>query len=268
MKENIKTITIILLVLLLYFLFFIIQKFNFHHSMPPIIHVPESVLHINVKDPEKKYLEGISVSDDIDDNLTPRVSVESISSFDENMERTVTYIVFDSDDNVARATRKIAYTNYQKPKFDIIEPLLSTVHMFDQYLENIRATSTLDGDLTSQIMLVDNFEENGIDYVVFSVTDSCGVEERIQLKITNVVSNPTIQINLNKYLIRVSKGTEINPMDYIDSIHYLGMENNQLIKEMIIQDDYDANVEGIYEFIYRIDEMKDFGLTKLTVIVE
>ena len=47
------------------------------------------------------------------------------------------------------------------------------------------------------------------------------------------------------------------------------MEDDDLIDEVTVQDDYDADKEGIYEFIYRVERASgEYGITKLVVVVQ
>ena len=48
-----------------------------------------------------------------------------------------------------------------------------------------------------------------------------------------------------------------------------GIEDDDLIDEVTVQDDYDADKEGTYEFIYRVERASgEYGITKLVVVVQ
>lgn len=268
MKKSAKYLIILILVGILYSLFiFMIGLKNISLNKPEII-IPEGVIQVSVHDSKEAFFKGMSVIDKEDGDITSKLAIESITPFDENQQREVTFIVFDSDDNFTKATRKITYSDYQKPSFDIVRPLLYDSYYSDRYFDYLRVTSSVDGDLSYKI-LMENEQMDGISiYRTFSVTDSCGIKEKITLKITNVYDSGVFGINLSTLLLRVPLGTEINPYDYIEEIEYLGMINNELIYELDIQTDYNPNEPGVYEYVYNIQKNGDFGITKLTVIVE
>ena len=81
----------------------------------PELTLPQTVLSVDVKADDHQLLQDIKAVDKEDGDLTDKVFIESISSFNENKERTVTYGVFDSDDHLVKATRQIKYTDYQEP---------------------------------------------------------------------------------------------------------------------------------------------------------
>lgn len=250
------------------FLFITTKKSNI--GKRPEIEVPESVLEVSVADGEDVLLKGIRASDTEDGDLSADVFVESISSFDAEMNRTVSYVVFDSDDQTARATRQIHYTDYVAPQFDIVKPICySYLHFQDQYREFVSATSVVDGDLSSQILVENVYIENNIQYVDYSVVDSCGTKSTITLKADELKEEPNIEINLTAYLLKVDLGTHINPLDYVESIKTLGIENNSLINDLTIETDYNPNQSGMYEYIYQLSQTNgDYGISKLVVMVK
>lgn len=236
----------------------------------PELSVPSSVLKISVKDQEKVLLKDVQAIDNEDGELTSEVFIENISQFDENKRRTVTYAVFDSDDHLVRKTRQIQYTDYKEPVISLKKALcyyyVTSMNEFKHY---VVAKSNVDGDISSQVSVDKVYYEDEQYYVNYSVTDSCGTKVSLRLKADALRQEPNIEINLSKYLIRVAKGTSINPHDYIKNIKIMGMKDNSLKSAIEIQNDYNPNVPGTYEFIYRISRSNgDYGITKLVVIVE
>lgn len=74
---------------------------------------------------------------------------------------------------------------------------------------------------------------------------------------------------MSDYLIYVERGTDIDPQDYIERVSDRGIEDDDLIDEVTVQDDYDADKEGTYEFIYRVERASgEYGITKLVVVVQ
>ena len=76
-------------------------------------------------------------------------------------------------------------------------------------------------------------------------------------------------IELSDYLIYVERGTDIDPQDYIERVSDRGIEDDDLIDEVTVQDDYDADKAGTHEFIHRVErDSGEYGITKLVVVVQ
>lgn len=238
----------------------------------PEIQAPESVMRVSVYDTENTLKQGATANDAEDGDLTNQIFVEKLSEFDEEGQRTVTYGVFDSSDNVSRATRKLEYTDYQAPKIGLNGPLI--IDEYDYYgiqslKEFVTAESALDGDISGQVVVERPEEVNDLYYVTVSVTDSCGIRSSQRLRVDLLESKPNFKIELTDYLIHVPVGTEIHPKDYIESLGMMGMDYADMLEEIEVRTDYNPNEPGTYEFIYSMDRKGgSFGLTKLVVVVE
>lgn len=270
MKKKIRFMIIIIVCCAGYSSFIYSNNQEQTHGSFPEFKVDQDNLQISVHDDQSKMLEGIHASDKEDGDLSSQVFVESISSFNEENKRTVTYGVFDSDDNLTRCQRTISYTDYQAPQITLIQPLsFIYVDSNDVFLQCVQAQSVVDGDISSQVSVVNTYYEESQQFVEFAVTDSCGMTSKLKLKVLQPDSQPNITITLSEYLIRVPKGTRIDPEDYIQSVKLANIENKSLRSQIEIMDDYDRNNAGTYEFIYRIKTANgDYGVTKLVVIVE
>lgn len=260
----------------LYVVFLFVFGRTSSKGVVPVIKAPSSVLEVSVKAKQADLLAGISASDKEDGNLTESIFIEKISKFDENKERTITYVVFDSDDNISRATRKIKYTDYKEPVITLKNALM---YIFDShfsvntFLKDIIAVSSVDGNISSKISVTNAaYVNNYISNITVSVTDSCGVKTSLDLNLLLLTKIPNIDIELKTYLKRVKVGTtltEIAPRDTIESISVMGIKDMSLKPVVELTHDYNPNVPGTYEFIYRISsDNGDYGMTKLVVIVE
>ena len=76
-------------------------------------------LHISVNDPPEALLQGLSAWDATDGDLTDRIMVASISHFLEPGTVNVHYVVFDAHNNSATTTRRVTYTDYKSPRFNL-----------------------------------------------------------------------------------------------------------------------------------------------------
>ena len=270
MKKNIKYCIIVLLLVGFYTLFLILMSLSEVESDKPVITINNEVLTISVEDDESALLKGIKASDTEDGDLTSKIVIDNISKFDENQERTVTYVVFDSDDHMVKATRKIKYYDYEAPTIDLEKSLVFYyVGNNEEFKNFVGASSKLDGDISSNITIDKRYCIENQCYIDVSVVDSCGTKTSMTLKTDEVNTIPTITFELSEYLIYVKKGTSINPYDYIHRIEYMGMNVTNETSKITIQDNYDPTKAGMYEFIYRYTGYSgDYGISKLVVVVE
>lgn len=273
-KKNIKYGFILIVLIALYIAFIVITGLLGDKGKEPEITAPSSVLEVSVEDKEDVLLKGIKANDDEDGNISDKVFIESISAFDDNKQRTVTYAVFDSDDHLVRTTRQIKYSDYTAPVFDIDEALCYYYYLSsnEEYKNFVSAESCVDGDLSSKITVEKNYYKDNVHYVDYSVTDSCGTKESLTLKADELNKNPNVEITLKKYLKRVKKGTtitEIAPRSNMEEIKVMDMVDDTLKAEVEVTHNYNPDVPGTYEFIYRLSKSNgDYGYTKLVVIVE
>lgn len=269
MKKQMKYVFFIILFLMLYGVFLFVETRIQDNGQAPVITVPDSTMTVSVTVDEKALLSDVSAVDIEDGNINDNVYIESISPFDGNQTRTITYAVLDSDDNMARATRKIQYNDYTKPEITVVNALcMYYLESTDSLKNYVQATSCVDGDVSSKIS-IDKADYKGEDFhVTYSVSDSCGVKTTFTTNVTILSSTNDIQIALKEYMIKVQKGARINPKDYIDNIEIMGMSEQSLINKVKVSNNYDATKAGVYEFIYRIEENGEIGVTKLVVVVE
>lgn len=273
-KKNIKYGFILIVLIALYIAFIVMTGLLGDKGKEPEIIAPSSVLEVSVEDKEDVLLKGIKANDDEDGNISDKVFIESISAFDDNKQRTVTYAVFDSDDHLVRTTRQIKYSDYTAPVFDIDEALCYYYYLSsnEEYKNFVSAESCVDGDLSSKITVEKNYYKDNVHYVDYSVTDSCGTKESLTLKADELNKNPNVEITLKKYLKRVKKGTtitEIAPRSNMEEIKVMDMVDDTLKAEVEVTHNYNPDVPGTYEFIYRLSKSNgDYGYTKLVVIVE
>ena len=270
MKKNIKYIFAVLILAILYAAFLICTNKLEEEGEKPIITVPDQILSVSVSDDESVLLDGIKANDAEDGDLTSKIIIDNISKFDENKNRTVTYVVFDSDDHMVKATRKIKYRDYQPPKIDLEKPLVFYyVGNNEEFKNFVGASSSLDGDISSNITIDKRYCLDRQCFIDVSVVDSCGTKTSMTLKTDELNTIPTITLELSEYLIYVDKGSEINPKDYIKHIEYMGMDVTGQISKVEIQDNYNASKPGTYEFIYRYTGFAgDYGIAKLVVVVQ
>ena len=270
--KNIKFISVLIIVAMIYTGFIFLDHREQTHGESPVISVSDKVLEVSVKDKDKKLLKGVKASDKEDGNITSRVFIENISEFDENKERTITYAVFDNDDHITRATRKIKYNDYKAPTFDIAFPLVTRYFgNRSYYLQHVKAKSSVDGDISSKLnfKVINPDITSPYDLIEYQVTDSTGTTSTIRLKANDIIGDGKVEINLYDNLIYVDKGTNIHPMAYVEEVKYLDMEDQELYRNIKVQTDYNPDKAGTYEFIYHVTAPNgDYGVSKLVVVVK
>ena len=271
MKKNIRFILVFILLIGLYAAFLFWADRTEGTGELPVITVPDTVLEVSVSATDEDLLEGVTASDVEDGDLTSRVFVESISAFDQNRQRTVTYAVFDQNDNITHTTRLLQYTDYAEPEITLTGSLcLYYLDSTEQLKNYVSATSSVDGDISSRVSITRAEYDANNNYVVdYSVTDSCGITSTFSTNVTWLNTEPTIEITLTDYMLRVNVGTPINALDFIDTITDMGVTDNTLMREIEVSSDYNRYQPGTYEVIYRINRSNsEYGITKMIIIVE
>ena len=212
---------LLLAVTLVVFAVFLYQHRAGVDNRGPVIRTPEGLLEVSVNDPEEILLEGITASDPSDGDVTDSVEVENISTFYSGGKRLVTYVAFDSDNHVARATRELKYTDYESPRFTLSEPL--------QYLPGsvnlkVSAQDCLDGDITSAIRLVTEnvitTDQPGSYEVTFQAANSAG--DVSSLPVTIEILDREMQgapsVLLTTWLDYIPQGSGFDPYTYVESV--------------------------------------------------
>lgn len=218
---------ILLIATLAVFAVFIVRHRSGADTRAPEIHVEESVIEASVADGEDVLLAGVTAYDRTDGDVTDSVQVENISTFYGDRKRLVTYVAFDSDNNVARATRELRYTDYEAPRFVLEEPM--------QYLPGgvnlkIEATDCLDGNISTAIKLVESdiasTDQPGEYAVTFQVANSAGdvssLHATVEILEAAVPGAPAI--SLSKYIDYIPVGAGFDPNSYIDSVRINGKD--------------------------------------------
>ncbi|MGM9637271.1 MAG: hypothetical protein ACI3YK_04720 [Eubacteriales bacterium] len=268
-----KKIRILLFVLL----FFAVVTFGLYclvlrkqdANQPPEIGMDGDLLYVSATSDEAVLLEGVRAWDPEDGDVSNSIVVESISVFDEDGFRTVTYAAFDSDYHVARATRKIAYTDYQSPTFQLSGPLSFTAWDDKTILAMISASDVMDGDISYRVSitgdeLLDTY--TGLYEVQFSVTNSAGDLQTVPVYLTLARTAKSVPvIVLSEYLTYVDKGSTFDPLTYVTAVES-GVPGETLTATA--ESSVDTDVPGSYIVSYSVINSLGYeGNVYLTVVV-
>lgn len=238
----------------------------------PRIAMDSEEIKVSIEDDKRELLKGVTASDAKDGDVTDSLVVESVSNFIEEGRRKVSIVAFDSDNNIARETRELVYTDYESPKFSLESPLRFSFGDSD-YMKGLTAKDCMDGDITSKIRI--KYEEE-LDYgsvgeykLTYTVSNSAG--DAIKLPVTvEFYNEETASISrpeLSKYLIYLEKGKSFNPEKYIEGI--TGYAGGLTTSDIKIKNPVKSSEPGVYEVEYQLkDSEKRVGITRLIVIVE
>lgn len=258
-------------------------------TTPPEIHLEEQIPQISVLDPYTALLQGITVRDNADGDVTDSLVVENVSLLDSSGRITVNYAAFDRAGNVAKAQREAQYTDYECPKFTLKTPLIYTSGSTFDVLSTVGATDQIDGDIQHRVRATalsdGSIAQLGIHDVKFQVSNSLGDTASLVLPVE--VLDPRqydASLELTEYLIYISKGDTFTPSKYLKTFT---RQNTTINLAFGLPSGYSlstsGNVQtqtpGVYPVEFRVtytirhetDHSRDqafTGYSKLIVVVE
>lgn len=262
----------------------------------PVITVETDEILVSVNASEAELLAGITARDERDGDVTADIVVEKISNIGDDHTATITYAAFDRSGNVAKATRKLRYTDYTEPRFGQTRALVFQEGTSPDVLSYMTATDVVDGDLSRQVKgtLVSStvsLSYAGLHQIDFRVTNSMGqtVHLILPVEIYDAGSyNATVE--LEEYLIYLEKGEEFDPLVYLENLTVGNMPyslkgddpelrltaNGEVIAgesgtigiEIAVNDPVDTGVPGVYSVTYTVTMNRYVGYTRLNVVVE
>ena len=247
---------------------------RFDRSTPEITFDSE-VLEVTVAVTEEELLNGVTAADKKDGDVTDTIIIESISKMLGDHERIVTYAAFDKDNHVGKAQRKIRYTDYTSPRFSLDGPLEAgtmNAEMSD-ILAPLHATDCIDGDLTSQIVVIDteitsmSADAMTAQYEV-QVTNSCGDVTTLKLPVRMQMntSGSFAEIKLSEYLAYRKVGEAVDPAAFVVSASAGGQEYG--VGGVQINSNLDTSMPGVYTVTYTLSVEGNSTSTDLIIVVE
>lgn len=219
---------------------------------PPVITCASEVLEISVSDDESALLSGVTASDDRDGDITNRVVVSGVSKLISQDTAKVTYLVFDSGDNMGSCTRLVRYTDYRRPRLELTEPLQFRVGDTISLENRLFANDVIDGDITDNIRVSTldlTGSAEGVYYITVQAVNSMGDSARLSLPV--VVGNTTRKtpvIELTEYIAYVEADTRFEPERYIKSVSLDGYAGD--ISRVEYSGEVDTSIPGEYQVTY------------------
>lgn len=189
--KNIKLRQVILFLIVtavfIAFGFYFINSRKPTYNEKPQISIPGGLTNkFSVTATDEDLLAGITADDREDGDITSNLMIESLSPFVDGQKRIVTYVVFDSSNNVTKIEREIEYTDYTSPK--IVQIKKPKIHnkKVAEILDCYKAVDVIDGDISGRIR-IDTLtvapNVGNIYHVTLLVSNSCGDITRLSVKV-------------------------------------------------------------------------------------
>ena len=233
---------------------------------PPVITCSSDSIDASVTAGDEALLQGVMASDDRDGDLTDQILIKGVSPSLTDSSAQVTYIVFDSANNMASVTRTVRYTDYQAPRFALSQPLVYPAGQTVTLLDRLTAS---DGDISSGIRITSQNVINsqpGVYSVTAQVDSRLGSTVVLPLKVVITAGGPQL-ITLSDYLVYLPRGSAFDAAGYIQSV--TAPDGTALSAGQVsIESPVDTSVPGTYHVGYSVTAQGQSYTVYLAVVVE
>ena len=189
-------------------------------TTPPQISCDTDTIDISVADPESVLLQGVTAKDDRDGDLTGSIMVKGVTNLLSGNTARVSYIVFDSSNNMATCQRTIRYTDYEKPRFALSQPRIYPEGGPVMVLDKLSAADSAGEDISGNISIVSqniDIYTAGRYFLTAQVSNSQGDIESVTLPV--IISSAKKQlVELKEYLVYIDQGAGFNSGSYVSSV--------------------------------------------------
>lgn len=239
---------------------------------PPVITAASNRITLSVQDDKSKLLEGLTATDDRDGDITDQILIGECSKFSAPGVLEVTYLVFDSGNNVGKYTRTAEYTDYTPLRFSLHAPLVFGMNEKLSVLSALQLTDSIDGDISTKIRIMDNttdFSAPGVYTARVEGRSAYGDTASAELFVHIVEKTAySPQIALSDYLVYLEKDASFQPRAYIKEITLSSGEKITDSASVRIENHVDTAKPGSYfvKYAYQ-DAYGRTGYTAMTVIV-
>lgn len=269
MKTIKQTVVVLLILLVVANVASHIYLGSTNRDVPPEISCPNEVLEVSASDTEDALLVGVTAKDQQDGDLTDRIIISGISKLITSDTAKVTYLVFDSDNNVASAVRRIRYVDYHCPTFEVLEPLVYATSEEVSILSRLKATDVVDGDISQNIRVstLEPTNHTEIFHITVQVSNSLGDTSILTLPVVMLESNPLRpEIQLSDSLIYVDQDSQFIPSAYLLSVRAPGLTPS--VADVTVDNGVDTSKPGTYYVTYTYSANGTTGTAVLTVVVQ
>ena len=239
---------------------------------PPTIVCDDTTLEVSLEeDTTAALLAGVTAYDPQDGDLTDRIIVAGVSKLISNNTAKVTYLVFDSDDNMATHIRRIRYVDYHKPYFtvDARLPLIYPQGVEVTVTDRVGAVDKKDGNISDRIRVstLEATADPEVYEITVQVTNSLGDTAWLKLPVMMLGSdNQRPDIQLKEYLLYLEIGASFNPVDYLKTAQLADGTDIDL-SQVKIDGSVDTATVGEYRVTYTYEHEGSVGKAILTVVV-
>lgn len=270
MKAFSRLILILFILALGIFAFSEIKKVVHPLPSPPTITSSADAIEIPCDYTDEQILQGLQARGAKDGDLTDQLMVGNLSRFREKGVSTVTYVVFDSDNQPATYTRQVTFTDYRSPEFTLQIPLVFSHTGTNGVEAYVGATDLFSGDISNTVRYEDNdinFSTVGTYSLTVEASNSFGDTSSLQLPVHIVEeADLALQINLTQGLVYIDKGEAFAPASFIESV--VTPDGSELSNNTVAcYSGVDTQNAGVYEVRYVASVNGVRGVTWLTVVV-
>ena len=214
--------------------------------VPPIITCDSTTIEVPVGASDRALLKGITATDDRDGDVTDQIMIKGVSQLIGADTAKVTYIAFDSSNNMATCQRTVRYTNYERPRFSLDKPLTFPLGANIKLLDMLTAHDVLDGDISDSIRVTTQNVDAGTAgtySVTVQATNSLGDVESLPLKIViRSGAASFVPLTLSDYIVYLDVGSSYRAGNYILA--------PSSANEVDIDSPVDTQIPGIYNVAY------------------
>ena len=235
-------------------------------TVPPVITLDSDSITVSVEDGRDALLRGVTASDAKDGDLTGQIIVSGVSKLISNNTAKVSYMVFDKAGNMASATRYVVYSDYHRPRFMLITPLVYSLGETVSITGRLQAQDAVDGDITSSIRVLSSdiiSSTEGVYNLTLQVINSLGDTAQVTLPVTiRAEADGDSAVKLRRYLVYVGLGDNFEPRNYIESV------SAGSVSDVRIYSNVDTQSAGCYLVTYTVTSGGRSSSALMTVVVE
>lgn len=235
-------------------------------TVPPVITLDSDSITVSVEDGRDALLRGVTASDAKDGDLTGQLIVSGVSKLISNNTAKVSYMVFDKAGNMASATRYVVYSDYHRPRFMLITPLVYSLGETVSITGRLQAQDAVDGDITSSIRVLSSdiiSSTEGVYNLTLQVINSLGDTAQVTLPVTiRAEADGDSAVKLRRYLVYVGLGDNFEPRNYIESV------SAGSVSDVRIDSNVDTQSAGCYLVTYTVTSGGRSSSALMTVVVE
>lgn len=269
-------ITTPILAVLIFIITVYLEIGNYERRIGPVIEMRDSSLEtieatIDTTDEELASL--AKAYDDKDGDISKNIVVEHKNYFFEKGLSTITFSVCDSDNNVAKISKNIRYTDYTSPKIEVYSSLIYMTSSSERISSYFKVTDVFDGDISSRLKIIaTDFNKNipGEYFVTCKVTNSFGdTQEMVFPILIEAQTKHNAKIYLNDHYVYLAKGETHDFQQYIDNVeNEIGY--NYGVKDVRVDASrFDNTKAGVYPIDFTITANgKTVARTRMFAIIE